>query len=233
MGRPEGSGYSADMRRIAVVLVLGALAFPASAQAIDVGSGTFAAPLGPIDWHWSVHLRRWAPRIYKVVSRLETNASFQDHAQTKIDDPSIPLWHGKLNFQTRQTAAPVVFDQYYPYDTQALVQHPTNFSGIVTLSDVSALQLHYVYNGMQPVSPGTTDLVLNAPIKRATLHRTRLKFWMAAVDGGDQGFTYDLETARGKVLVCRRHHGCKHYWKLIYKWPPWSKIAPLGQLTPA
>jgi hypothetical protein len=32
-----------------VVLVLAALVFPGSAQAIDVGSGTFAAPLGPID----------------------------------------------------------------------------------------------------------------------------------------------------------------------------------------
>jgi hypothetical protein len=88
-------------------------------------------------------------------------------------------------------------------------------------------------NGTQPVSSGTTDLMLTAPIKRATLHRTRLKFWMAAVNGGDQGATYDLETARGKVLICHRHGKCKHFWKLIYKWPPWSKIAPLGQLTPA
>ena len=215
-----------------MVIALGALAFPASARAIDVGSGTFAAPLGPIDWTWSVHMRRWTPHDWKVVSTLTTNASFQDHPQTKTDDPTIPLWHGRLNFQTRQTAAPVVFDQYYPYDTQALVQHPTNFSGIVTLADVTVLQLHYAYTDTQPVSPGTTDLVLNAPVNRATLHRTKLKFWMAAVNGGDQGFTYDLQTARGKVLVCHRHRGCKHYWKLIYKWPPWSKIAPLGQLTP-
>ena len=134
-----------------------------------------------------------------VVSTLVTNASFQDHPQTKVDNPRIPLWHGRLNFQTRQTAAPVVFDQYYPYDTQALVEHPTNFSGIVTLAGVTALQLHYAYTGMQPISPGTTDLMLVTPTSRATLHRTRLKLWMAAVNGGDQGFT---STSRPRAARC-------------------------------
>lgn len=90
----------------------------------------------------------------------------------------------------------MIQDQFYPYDTQALVAWPTNLSGIVTLTDVRALKLHYVYTNTQPVSPGTTDLMLDRPTSRHT------------------------------------HGKCRLYWKLIYKWPSWSKIEPLGRLTP-
>lgn len=68
----------------------------------------------------------------------------------------------------------MIQDQFYPYDTQALVAWPTNLSGIVTLTDVRALKLHYVYTNTQPVSPGTTDLVLDRPTSRHTLRQTTL-----------------------------------------------------------
>jgi hypothetical protein len=112
----------------------------------------------------------------------------------------------------------VIQDQFYPYDTQALVAWPTNLSGIVTLTDVRALKLHYVYTDTQPVSPGTTDLVLDRPTSRHTLRHTRLKFWLAGANGGGNGFVYDLQTVHGKVRICKRG-SCRLYWKLITSGP--------------
>jgi hypothetical protein len=200
------------------------------ADAKKVGSGTFSAPLGAIDWTWKVHVKHWAGRDWKVYQRISSDAAFENLTQVETDDATVPIWHRRLHIQTRETAAPVIQQQFYPYDPQAQVQWPTNLSGIVTLAGVRAVKLHYVYTNTQPVTQGTTDQILTRPTSRHTLHNTRLKFWMAGANGGAQGFVYDLQTVEGKVRICRRH--CRWYWKLIYKWPPWSHIAPLGRLTP-
>jgi hypothetical protein len=219
-------------KRLAVAAVAATLVWSATADARNVGSGTFAAPLGPIDWTWSVRVKHWAGRDWKVYQEIHWTAPFENLPQTELADDTVPTSHRRLDIQTRKTSAPVIQAQTYPYDTQALVAWPTNLSGIVTLANVRALKLHYVYTDTQPVSPGTTDLQLTQPTSRHTLHNTRLKFWLAGANGGGNGFVYDLQTVEGKVRICRRDH-CRWYWKLIYKWPPWSKIAPLGRLTPA
>lgn len=230
------SGYQAGMPRMGRAIAFAAALVAAStwsgaAHARTVGSGTFMAPLGPIEWSWTVQVRHWAGREWKVYQRIVSRAPFEDLPKIETDDDTVPTRHGRLDLQTRVTPAPVSQQQFYPYDTQALVQHPTNLSGIVTLADVAALKLHYVYTNTPPVAPGTTDLLLTQPTSRSTLHHTRLKFWLAGANGGAQGFVYDLQTVQGKVRVCKRHR-CRWYWKLIYKWPPWSRIAPLGQLKP-
>jgi hypothetical protein len=216
-----------------LVALCGTLAWATSAQAVDVGSGTFATPLGPVDWNWKVSLKpTLGGRVTYVRQTLTTNAAFNDtNPLNEVESDRVPLWHGRLRFQTRETPTPVVVRQYYPYDTQTARALPVNLTGIVTLADVTALKLHYVYGVTAPSGPGTEDLVLTTPSSSRTLHRTKLKFWLAAANGGAGGYVYDLQTAEGKVRIC--HKRCRWYWKLIYKWPPWSRIAALGRLTRA
>ena len=224
------------LRRLALVTVTTAAAMLLPAvpvQAKQVGSGTFATPLGTIDWRWQVTVRNWAPGKVRIHQTIHAVRSFDTQPDNHSDAIVVPATsRGHLDIQTTKTAAPVIQDQFYPYDARALVAWPINLSGIVTLADVRALKLHYVYTHTQPASPGTTDLVIDKPTSRGTAHHTRLKFWLAGANGGGNGAVYDLQTVHGKVRICKRGR-CRFYWKLIYKWPPWSRIAPLGQLTPA
>jgi hypothetical protein len=87
----------------------------------------------------------------KVYQAIHADPVFDD-PDHDTDDATVPTRHGRLNIQTRE---------------------------IVTLTDVRALKLDYVYTNTQPVSPGTTDLVLDRPTSRHTLRHTRLKFWLA------------------------------------------------------
>lgn len=202
-----------------------------AAQARPISSGTFAAPLGSIQWRWTLTLRRWTPTDIRIQQHLAMQASFDGHPENREQDDVVPERGGRLVFQTRKIAAPVVYQQFYPYDTQRLVAWPTHLAGIITRPNIRALKLHYVYTNTQPTTSGTTDQVIRRPVRRFTLHRTAMKFWFAGANGGAQGVVYDLQTVRGMVRICRRGN-CRLYWQLIYKWPPWSKIAPLGQLTP-
>jgi hypothetical protein len=75
-----------------------------------------------------------------------------------------------------------------------------------TPAPVRALKLHYVYTHTQPVSWGTTDLVIDKPTSRGTAHHTRLKFWLAGANGGGNGAVYDLQTVHGKVADVQAGH---------------------------
>jgi hypothetical protein len=216
---------------VSVLAVAVVLTGSVAAEAKQVGSGTFQTPLGPIDWRWQVHVKRWAPGKVRIHQVIRADRAFDAQPDTHGDWVVVPTSAGRLDIQTGKIAAPVIQDQFYPYDAQALVAWPINLSGIVTLTDVRALKLHYVYTHTQPASPGTTDLVVNRPTSRHTVHDTRLKFWLVGANGGGNGAVYDLQTVHGKVRICARGR-CRLYWKLIYKWPPWSRIAPLGRLSP-
>jgi hypothetical protein len=214
-----------------VAVAVGTLAWTAAAGAVTVGTGTFAAPLGAVNWRWTVTLRRWTPTDIMVKQRLDLQTPFLGHPEVSLEQDVVPERGGRLSIQTRRTAVPVDDDVMYPYDTQAMVERPTNVAGIMTRPNVRALKLHYVYTATPPVEPGTTDLIVSQPVARRTLHRTPLNFWFAGANGGAQGYTYTLRKVQGKVRICRRGH-CRLYWELIYKFPRAAKVGPLGQLTP-
>ena len=201
------------------------------AAAVQVAHGTFATPLGPVDWKWDVKSRRWDPSEQMITQTLVSNAAFNSVPFTGLGTDRVRLWHGGLLFQTRTVPAPAVIQQFYPYDTQAMNAWPVNLTGLITLSDVRALKVHYRYSDTQPSTAGVTDQTLAAPAATRRLHHTRLKFWMVTANGGLGGHVYDLQTARGKVRIC--HKRCRYYWKLIYKFPASMPKPPLGQLTPA
>jgi hypothetical protein len=210
-------------RMVGLVAALAALpSIAAPAQAKQVGKGTFQTPLGPIDWRWQVHAKRWAPGKVRIHQVIHAERAFDPVPDNHSDWEVVPTVAGRLDIQTRKTQAPVIQDQFYPYDAAALVAWPINLSGIVTLAGVRALKLHYVYTHTKPASPGTTDLTVTRPTSRHTVHDTRLKFWLVGAVGGGNGAVYDLKTVRGKLRVCK-DGTCRLRWRLIYKSPPASR----------
>jgi hypothetical protein len=201
------------MRIGALAVVVAVLLAAPAAEAKRVAVGTFQTPVGSIDWRWQVHVKRWAPGKVRIHQVIHAERSFDPVPDNHSDWAVVPVVAGRLAIQTRETPVPVIQDQFYPYDAAALVAWPINLSGIVTLANVRALKLHYVYTHTQPVTPGTTDIVVRRPTKRLTVHGTPLKFWLVGAVGGGNGAVYDLRTVRGKIKR----------WSLLYRSTPRSR----------
>src|SRR3954471_18284095 len=106
------AGYLAGMRSrrvgaACVAVAVGTLAWTAAAGAVTVGTGTFAAPLGAVNWRWTVTLRRWTPTDIMVKQRLDLQTPFLGHPEVSLEQDVVPERGGRLSIQTRRTAVPV------------------------------------------------------------------------------------------------------------------------------